>query len=171
MVSNLMAGYDMNFKEFEAVTISRSGSFELDMTPEYALPLFTAPGEKLWISNWDPTILHGDGYEASTVWVTANHENTTYWYVANYDTEAKHARYVRVTPDVDTGTVDVSVTPNGTAGSIITVTYQLTGLSKAGNENVAKRLGESAYVEMMESWRSMINENRNKIDNHFSNAW
>ena len=129
MVSSLMAGCGTNFKEFEAVTINRSGSFELDMTPEYALPLFTAPGEKLWISIWDPVILHGDGYEEGTVWVTANHGNTTYWYVANYDTEAKRARYVRVTPDADTGTVDVSLMPNGTGGSIVTVTYQLTGLT------------------------------------------
>ena len=32
---------------FDAVTIARTGSFELDMTPEEALPLFTAPGSGL----------------------------------------------------------------------------------------------------------------------------
>ena len=119
----LLAGCDTNFKEFEALTVNRSGSFELDMAPEYALSLFTAPGEKLWISNWNPVILNGDGYEEGTVWVTTNHGHTTYWYVAKYDTEARFARYVRVTPDANSGTVDVSVTSNGEGGSIVNVTY------------------------------------------------
>ena len=163
----LIAGCNTNFKEFEAVTVNRSGSFELDMTPEFAFPLFTAPGEKLWISVWDPIILNGDGYEEGTVWVTTNHGHTTYWYVAKYDTEARLARYVRVTPDANSGTVDVSITSNGEGGSIVNVTYQLTGLSDAGNEAVAELLSESAYEEMMEEWRSMVNSSRERIDKHF----
>ena len=157
-----------NFSGAQALTISRSGSFELDMTPEYALPLFTAPGEKLWIPIWDPIILNGDGYEEGTVWVTANHSQTTYWYVSDYDTDAKHAQYVRVTPDVNSGTVDVSVSSNGKGGSTVSVTYQLTGLSEAGNKRVQESLGEANYVAMMEEWQSMINASRAQIDAHFS---
>ncbi len=164
--SSLVAGCGTNFKEFEAVTINRSGSFELDISMDRALPLFTALGEKLWISTWDPVLLHGDGYEEATVWVTTNHGQTTYWYVATYNTTARRARYVRVTPGADIGTVDVSLAPNGKGGSIVTITYQLTGLSEAGNENIAKLHSENEYAVMMEDWRTMINENRNKIDDH-----
>ena len=156
------------FSGADALSVSRTGSFELDMTPEYALPLFTALGEKLWISIWDPIILNGDGYEEGTLWVTVNHGHTTYWYVSDYDTDAKHAQYVRVTPDANSGTVDVSVTPDGKGGSIVTVSYQLTGLSEAGNKGVQELLEEANYAAMMEEWRSMINDSRAQIDAHFS---
>jgi len=152
---------------FEALTIARTGSFELGMTPEEALPLFTAPGEKLWISIWDPTILHGDGYEEGTAFVTTNHGRTTYWLVTDYDADAKHAQYVRVTPEANTGTVDVSITSSGNGGAIVNVAYQLTGLSPGGNSDLEESFSESGYAEMMEEWRDMINSSREKIDEHF----
>ena len=156
-----------DFSDFEALTIARTGSFELEMTPDEAQPLFTAPGERLWISIWDPAILHGDGYETGTAFVTTNHGHTSYWMVSDYDTEAKHAQYTRVTPGADIGTVDVSIASNANGGSTVNVTYQLTGLSSAGNANLEKSYSESEYAEMMEIWRSMINDNREKIDEHF----
>lgn len=156
-----------DFSKFEALTINRTGSFELDMKPDDAFPLFTAPGEMLWISTWEPFILNGDGYEEGTVWVTEGRGHKTYWYVAVYDTEARHARYVRVTPEADSGTVDVSVSSNGSDGATVNVTYQLTGLSEAGNENLARLLGEVEYAGMMEDWRTMIEQNRDRIDDHF----
>jgi len=153
--------------DFDAVTIARTGSFELDMTPEEAQPLFTAPGERLWISVWDPFILHGDGYEKGTAFVTSNHGHTTYWLVTDYDTGTKHAQYVRVTPGANTGTVDVSITSNGNGGSTVNVAYQLTGLSPAGNANLEESYSESNYAEMMEEWRTMINDSRETIVEHF----
>ena len=169
MMTTLLSGcnHGNDFSEFDALTIARTGSFELDMTPEEALPLFTAPGEKLWISIWDPVVLNGDGYENGTVFVTNNHGHTTYWLVTDYDANAKHAQYVRVTPDADTGTVDVSVTSNGKGGATINVAYQLTALSVAGNEKLAQSYSESNYAAMMEQWRSMIVDSREKIDAHF----
>lgn len=156
-----------DFDGFDALTIARTGSFELDMTPEDALPLFTAPGEKLWISIWDPVILNGDGYEKDTAFVTTHHGHTTYWLVTDYDTVAKHAQYVRVTPEANIGTVDVSVTTNGNGGATVIVAYQLTGLSPAGNSDLEESFSESDYAEMMEEWRTMINDSREKIDDHF----
>ena len=156
-----------DFSQFDAVTGSRTGSFELDMDPDYAFPLFTAPGEELWAPGWEPFILHGDGYEQGTVWITTGHGHTAYWYVAAYDASDRHAKYVRVTPGANAGTVDVRVAPNGDGGSKIEVTYTLTGLSDAGNENVETMLGETEYAEMMVHWQSAINQSRDKIDEHF----
>jgi len=169
MMSTTLGGCDHgnDLSEFDAVTISRSGSFELDMTPEEALPLFTAPGEKLWISIWDPVVLHGDGYEKGTVFVTSIHGHTTYWLVGDYDTQTRHAQYVRVTPGADTGTVDVSVTSNGDGRATVNVAYQLTALSPAGNVNLAESFSESSYAAMMEEWRSMIVDSKETIDEHF----
>ena len=156
-----------DFSRDDATTVFRNGSFELDMTPEEALPLFTAPGEKLWISVWDPIILYGDGYEKGTTFVTTNHGQTTYWLVNDYNPETKHAQYVRVTPEANTGTVDVSISSNGSGGASVNVAYQLTGLSPAGNADLERSYSESAYAGMMEEWRRMIANNRERIDQHF----
>ena len=168
-MSTVSSGCDHgdDFSGFDALTIARTGSFELGMMPDEAQPLFTAPGEKLWIPIWDPVILSGDGYEKGTAFVTNNHGHTTYWLVTDYDTEAKHAQYVRVTPGANTGTVDVSITSNGNAGSTVNVAYQLTGLSPAGNADLEGSFSETQYAAMMEEWRNMINDSREAIDEHF----
>jgi len=168
-MSTILGGcnHGNDFSGFDALTIARTGSFELDMTPDEALPLFTAPGEKLWISIWDPAILHGDGYEKGTAFVTTNHGHTSYWLVTDYDTEAKHAQYVRVTPESNIGTVDVSIISNGNGGTTVNVAYQLTGLSLAGNSDLEESFSESNYAEMMEEWQTMIINSRVKIDDHF----
>jgi len=169
LMSTLLSGsaHSDDFSGFDALTIARTGSFELDMTPSESLPLFTAPGEKLWISAWNPIILNGDGLEKGTAFVTTSHGHTTYWLVMDYDTHAKHALYVRVAPGVDTGTVEVSIASNGSGGSTVSVTYQLTALSTAGNRNLETSYSESSYAAMMEKWRTMINDSRETIDKSF----
>lgn len=147
-----------DFSGFEALTISRTGSFELEMTPDEALPLFTAPGEKLWIPAWDPVILNGDGYEQGTAFVTTNHGPTTYWMVTEYDTKARRAQYVRVTPGANTGIVDVSITSNETGGATVHIAYRLTGLSLAGNAELEDSFSKPQYAAMMERWRTMIHD-------------
>ena len=169
MMSTVLSGCDhsRDFSGFDAATISRSGAFELDLPPDEALPLFTAPGEKLWISHWDPIVLHGDGYETGTVFVTSHHGQTTYWLVTDYDTETKHAQYVRVNPDANTGTVDVSIAPNENGGSTVNVRYQLTALSPDANTALEESFSETHYAEMMESWRTMIVDSKDNIDEYF----
>jgi hypothetical protein len=169
LMATVLSGceHDTGFSDFNAVTVKRSGTFELDMTPDDAFPLFTAPGERLWAPGWEPHILSGDGFEEGTVWVTESHGHTGYWYVADYDTVARHARYVRVTPGADAGTVDVSLKPSGAGGSKVRVTYQLTALSEAGNQHLSESFSELKYAEMMKHWQSLIEDSRDRIDAHF----
>ncbi|MEM9302922.1 MAG: SRPBCC family protein [Pseudomonadota bacterium] len=154
------------FADFDAMTVSRLGSFELERPPKEALPLFTAPGERLWVPGWEPVILHGDGYETGTAFITEHGEHTTYWLVIDYDVGAGHAAYARVTPGLHTGTVDVSIAENGSGGSRVTVTYQMTGLSDHGNGEVERSYNEVAYAEMMTHWQSLIVEHAAAIDAH-----
>lgn len=156
-----------SFSASESITVAREGGFELDMAPDKALPLFTAPGERLWISHWDPTILSGDGFEAGTVFVTSGHGHTSYWYVTVYDTESRRAQYVRVTPGADTGTVDVSVEANEAGGSYVRVGYRLTSLSEAGSTNLENTFDQESYDQMMQEWKRMIEESRERIEVHW----
>lgn len=156
------------FSKSNALSIVRSGSFKLDMKPEAAIPLFTAPGEKLWVPNWNPTILKGDGFEQGTIFVTSNHGSKTHWIVMDYNTKAYHALYARVTPGHTAGTVEVSIKPDDKSGSTVYVTYKLTSLSQRGNKELSESFSEPRYYQMMEEWRDLINSSGEKIDEHFA---
>lgn len=166
----LVAGcqQSVSYPEFDALSVARHGSFELDLPPERAFPLFTAPGEELWVPAWDPVVLHGDGLGEGTVFVTTNHGHTTYWLVTDYDADAHRAQYVRVTPEADTGTVDVSIAATEQGGSIVDVGYHLTALTPAGNAKLEESFGERDYADMMREWQRLIAESREEIDAHFA---
>ncbi len=151
--------------KFNAVTVSHTGSFELSMAPHEALPLFTGPGEVLWVPNWSLVIFSGDGFEKGSVFQTSNHLNKTTWLVLDYDTENLSARYLRMTPDYDVGTVDVSLKANGEDGTIVNVAYQLTALSVERNKELVEWSTE-AYAEEMEEWRALIIAAEDKITEH-----
>lgn len=157
---------DFTFVKKDALTINRTSSFELDMTPERALPLFTAPGEVLWAPGWQPNILSGDGFEQGTVWLTKHHDVTTYWYVTKYDKKSKEALYTRVAPDSNMGTVSVTLSENEKGGSKVVVTYKLTSLSPDGNKMLTKQFNEQSYNAMVKEWRELILKNMNKINAH-----
>lgn len=169
LMSNLYAkeANKITTPEVNAVSVTRSGSFELDMTPDVAFPLFTGPGEALWVPNWNPTIFKGDGFEKGTVWQTNNHGSTTTWMVLEYNTETRHAQYLRMTPNYDVGTIDVTLTPNEHDGSIVNVTYELTALGEDRNQELAN-WSEEAYAQELKEWRELIINARDKIDTYFA---
>ena len=158
---------DFTFYKKDAVTIDRTSSFELDIRPEKALPLFTAPGEILWAPGWKPNILTGDGFEQGTVWLTKHGDTTTYWHVSTYDKISKEAVYTRVTPGSDMGTVTVVLSPNGKGGSKVSVTYKLTSVSFDGNKKLTKHFDEASYTTMIKHWRKLIIDNMDKINSHY----
>ena len=67
--------------------------------------------------------------------MTSGDGHTAYWYVATYDTHARHARYVRVKPEANAGNVDLE-----------------------------ESFSESRYSVMMEHWRRAISDRRGRID-------
>ncbi|ACJ26936.1 hypothetical protein swp_0091 [Shewanella piezotolerans WP3] len=73
-----------------------------------------------------------------------------------YDKNSKHARYTRVTPSADIGTVGVQLSSNGKLGSIVKVTYKLTSVTPFGNEMLTNHFDEANYAYMMIEWREHI---------------
>ncbi|MDH3744143.1 MAG: SRPBCC family protein [Acidobacteriota bacterium] len=141
--------------EFEPVSVAHSGTFDLDVPPEKAFHLFTAPGETLWVPHWHPVILSGDGTEAGTVFVTRHGDETTIWVVVDFDSNQHRARYARLTPASRAGTVEVRVQPNDRGGSTVAVRYELTALTESGNENLAG-FDAGAYSKMLKEWEALI---------------
>jgi len=140
------------------ISITRSGTVHVDAPPEHAFPLFTAPGERLWVPGWDPVIVTGGhGLERGSVWLTTHGAETTIWLVVDYDPETLHARYARITPESRAGWVEVFARSDGEGGAAVEVTYQLTALNEHGVEALAG-FDEDHYAQMMLEWERMIRE-------------
>ena len=141
-----------------ATTVSHTGTLRVTPPPEHAFQLFTAPGEKLWIDDWDPVILSGgDGRERGAVFVTDVADNKAYWVVVDYDADALHARYARIAPRTHAGTVEVVARSDGAGMTEVDVTYELTALTEEGKGQLAT-FDSDAFDRMLGDWERMIRE-------------
>ena len=142
----------------ETMRVIHTGIVRVAAAPEDAFPLFTAPGERIWVPGWDPVIVGGGvGLERGSVWLTGDGEDHTIWLVVDYDPQRLHARYARITPASRAGTVEVTAKPNESGGTSVEVTYDLTALSEHGNEILAE-FDEAYYAKMMLEWERLITE-------------
>jgi hypothetical protein len=140
----------------DMMRVIRTGSLHVAAAPADAFPLFTAPGERLWVPGWDPVIVGGgDGLERGSVWLTGDGDEHTVWLVVDYDTEKLHARYARITPASRAGTVEVTARPDGSGGTSVEVTYDLTALSEHGN-GILAHFDEANYAKIMVEWEQLI---------------
>ena len=140
------------------LSVTHRGTLRVAAAPTHAFQLFTAPGERFWIEDWNPAILTGgDGREKNSVWVTEVGGDRAYWVVVDYDTEALHARYARVAPGTHAGTVEVFARPGETGATEVEVTYRLTALTDDGNRNLAA-FDADAFARMLADWERMIGD-------------
>lgn len=141
---------------FQASTVTLTGAVRVAAPPDSAFFLFTAPGEKLWVPDWDPVALGGgEGLDRGDVWITTHGAETTIWLVVDFDRAAHRARYARLTPGSRVGTVEVSVGNDGEGGSLAKVTYRLTALNEDGNRELAK-FDKESFAGMMKEWEHAI---------------
>lgn len=132
-------------------------------TIEVALPigscqrLFTPAGEELWVDGWKPTYLYpADGRtEPGMVFTTGSGDDFTIWSLADFDTEAHYARYLRVTPATRSGFVEVRCRKVGDEATAVEVTYTFTALTSAGVTLLAS-FGGASFAAMIEQWRTAI---------------
>ena len=140
----------------DMTSVTHGGTVRVDAAPGDAFPLFTGPGEALWVPGWEPVFVSkGDGLERGSVWLTGNGEDHTIWLVVDYDPEKLHARYARITPASRAGTVEVRARPDGSGGTYVDVTYHLTALSEHGNEILAD-FDAAYFAEMIVEWERLI---------------
>jgi|PersoiStandDraft_1058852.scaffolds.fasta_scaffold41064_1 uncharacterized protein YndB with AHSA1/START domain len=139
------------------VHVTRSGTFHLPAAPERVFEFFSPEGERDWAPGWSPEYLHpADGrLQPGMVFRTAAGDEPTLWLLLRYDAATFEAQYVRIVPDSRLGTVTVRCSADGEEKTAVTVTYELTALSEAGNRALAS-LSPSAYEEMLGDWQTSI---------------
>ena len=131
-----------------------TGTLDVALPPEEAFTLFTPRGEEEWVDGWRPHFPADpiDDTEPGTVFQTDAHGDHTLWVVVARET-GRRISYARVTPGSRAGTVTVELEPTE-RGSRVTVGYELTALSDAGQVGLDEFA--STYPEFLRSWETAI---------------
>jgi hypothetical protein len=141
--------------------ISRTSTITLNDSPDKILPLFTAYGETLWITGWNPDYVYSEDGEAKTnsVWKTQHDENDpeTIWVTINYDTETYTVIYINVTPDNRVTRIDIQCDAVEDGKTAVQIPYTITALGEKGLHYI-KQLTQEHYDNWMQhSWKMAIN--------------
>ncbi len=125
------------------------------LPPGEAFRLFTPEGERVWAEGWDPRYPSptGDDSAPGTVFQTHGHAGETVWTVVGRE-PGRHVSYARVAHGVNAGTISVTLDDAGEAGSDVTVTYELTALDRAAEDDL--RTFADGYPDYIRSWEEAI---------------
>jgi len=128
-----------------------SWSHSLGITHSACSPLAV---KQDWVPQWKPHFPAPavDDTAPGTVFETQAHGQTTTWVVVE-STSGRRIRYARVTPQVDAGTVTVTLEDVG-GQSEVTVTYELTTLTDAANAHL--HAFAARYPAFLQSWEHAI---------------
>src|ERR687891_1799385 len=124
-----------------------SGTVAVPLAPNEALALFTPDGERAWAPGWDPVYPAEEDTAPGTTFTT--HGGRTFWVIA--DRMPDSMRYVRITPGVHAGTVEVRCEAAG-ATTRAHVTYDLTGL---GDPTAVDQFA-AGFRAMLAEWERLI---------------
>lgn len=144
---------------FTPPRLTRTATIHLNAPPATAFPLFTPLGERLWIPDWDPTIIYpaSGAPELDAVFTTAHGDGPpTVWTVVETEPEQHRIGYVRVAPASHVAHITLQCAEEQ-GGTRTTVTYVFTGLSEQGNAYVAQ-YSESHFQHWIQGWETAINE-------------
>lgn len=120
---------------------------------------FTPAGEELWVDGWQPRYLHPQTGQTrqGMVFTTGSGDDYTIWHLVDFDTTHYYSRYVRVTPALRSGMVEVRCSPVNEATTDVDVSYTLTALSELGKDSLRAFEG-AAFVEMIEGWKQSVDQ-------------
>jgi hypothetical protein len=122
-----------------------------------AFQFFTPTGEELWVEGWHPSyIVPPDGHtEQGMVFTTGAGAEFTIWQLADYDEAKLRSRYVRTTPALRTGFVEIACAPVGDNETEVTVTYTMTALTPEGVVSLDPYRGD-AFRKLIDGWAERI---------------
>ncbi len=139
--------------------VKHTASFEINQSINKLFPLFSPEGEKLWVPGWDYENIMGTNHlHEDYVFLTKTHDHAStdaIWLVKKYEPESYLVEFYKVEPKDKIGVISVQCTELENAGTKVQVTYEYIGLSKKGNEFVAK-FSASDYEDFIAEWESLL---------------
>jgi hypothetical protein len=144
-------------REFVPRTIELHGRFELDAPVGPVFHLFSPLGERLWVPDWQPELLHpfGASWERGQVFRTDEGGGEAVWVVTELDPVAHQVEYHRVLSARYVARVSVRCETLPGERTAVEVSYGYVGLSDAGNAEIAIMTPE-AFTQKMARWKEWI---------------
>ncbi len=132
-----------------------TGRLTVGLPPTEAFQLFTARGEQAWAEGWMPRfpVPGADDTVAGTVFQTAGHGQTITWIVVDSD-PGRAIRYAQVASGLKAALITVTLAEHPPGSSEVTVVYDLTSLSPAGDHHLDDFATE--YPAFLREWQDAI---------------
>ncbi len=136
--------------------IERTGAVTVDRPAAEAFGLFTPEGERSWVPAWDPVYTVGGHPDPAPglIFITDTDKEARTWVITRFDPAARRAGYAYFLPGRRAAWIDVMVEPVDAGASLARVTYRMTAIGPAGDEEV-RAFGEG-FDAMLEDWRRRI---------------
>lgn len=145
---------------FTPLRLTHTATIQLAANLATVFPLFTPLGERLWVPDWNPTIIYpaSGAVELNAVFTTAHTDGVpTVWTVVEAAAEQFRVAYIRVAPTSHVAHISVQCEDVSPTATRATVTYVFTGLTAQGNAYVAQHTA-SYYQQWMQQWETAIND-------------
>lgn len=144
--------------QFASKSVRLVGKITLAGPVEEVFQLFSPLGEKLWVPDWNPEILHppGASWDVGLIFRTREETGDAIWAVTRLDRAAHTVEYYRVEPGRYVTRIKVSCVGNGKQTTEASTVYEFIGLSESGNAEIAA-MTQNNYDQKMARWTRWIN--------------
>jgi hypothetical protein len=150
---------------FESHSASFTGDFTVNGTVDEVFPLFSPDGERSWVPEWDPELLHPRGavWQEGLIFRTREECGDAIWIVRRLDQSHHIVAYDRVEPERYVARVKVQCSAAGQGRTDVTTTYEFIGLSDTGNHEIGA-MTPDAYAAKMRRWQQWIDDSVSSRD-------
>jgi hypothetical protein len=127
--------------------------------PEQVFPLLCPVREAEWVPGWQYRLIYSRSgvAEAGCVFTTPNDDGSeTFWVVTEYEPAAFRVAFAWVWPGMVATQLRIALERNPQGATSAHIRYTYTGLSPAGNQEVA-RYDRAWFEKKMRSWEAAIN--------------
>jgi hypothetical protein len=144
---------------FAARAVDLSGGFAVAAPLDAVFELFSPMGEKRWVPEWNPELLHPPGveWERGLIFRTQEELGEAVWVVTVLDRERHEVEYHRIEPGRYVARVRVRCRARGARQTEVEVQYGFVGLSDAGNRDI-DAMSQAAYEQKMRRWQGWISD-------------
>jgi hypothetical protein len=137
--------------------IELAGEFTVAGPVSEVFELFSPLGERKWVPEWNPELLHppGAAWERGLVFRTQEERGEAVWIVTDLDQGKHEVEYRRVESARYVARVRVRCRERANTQTEVATEYAFIGLSEEGNAEIALMTHQS-YAEKMQRWQGWI---------------
>jgi hypothetical protein len=142
---------------FIARSVEFNGRFVVPGPIEIVFDLFSPLGERLWVPDWNPELLHPSGvsWVCGQIFRTQEETGEAVWVVSRLTREAHEVEYHRVEPHRYVARVRVTCTAPADQVTEVSTSYGFIGLTAEGNDAIGA-MTDASYAEKMKRWQRWI---------------